>query len=43
MQTVAASTIPLGIHTIPEMTGIGLDESGARERYLDPSDWTSEA
>jgi NAD(P) transhydrogenase len=32
----AASTIPLGIYTIPEMASIGLDEKGARERYRDP-------
>ena len=32
----AASTIPLGIYTIPEMASIGLDETGARERYKDP-------
>ena len=32
----AASTIPLGIYTIPEMASIGLDEMGARERYRDP-------
>jgi len=32
----AASTIPLGIYTIPEMASIGLDEKGARERYKDP-------
>jgi NAD(P) transhydrogenase len=32
----AASTIPLGIYTIPEMASIGLDEDGARERYRDP-------
>lgn len=32
----AASTIPLGIYTIPEMAGIGLDEKNARERYKDP-------
>jgi len=32
----AASTIPLGIYTIPEMGSIGLDEKGARERYQDP-------
>ena len=32
----AASTIPLGIYTIPEMASIGLDEAGARERYKDP-------
>ena len=32
----AASTIPLGIYTIPEMPSIGLDEMGARERYRDP-------
>ena len=32
----AASTIPLGIYTIPEMASIGLDEQGARERYRDP-------
>jgi NAD(P) transhydrogenase len=32
----AASTIPLGIYTIPEMASIGLDEHGARERYRDP-------
>ncbi|MBS0151176.1 MAG: Si-specific NAD(P)(+) transhydrogenase [Nitrospira sp.] len=32
----AASTIPLGIYTIPEMASIGLDEMGARERYKDP-------
>ena len=32
----AASTIPLGIYTIPEMASIGLDEVGARERYKDP-------
>jgi NAD(P) transhydrogenase len=32
----AASTIPLGIYTIPEMAGIGLDEKAARERYRDP-------
>ncbi|MBX3324281.1 MAG: Si-specific NAD(P)(+) transhydrogenase [Nitrospira sp.] len=32
----AASTIPLGIYTIPEMSSIGLDERGARERYKDP-------
>mgnify|MGYP001581293653 FL=1 len=32
----AASTIPLGIYTIPEMASIGLDEKGARERYKHP-------
>ena len=32
----AASTIPLGLYTIPEMASIGLDEKGARERYRDP-------
>lgn len=32
----AASTIPLGIYTIPEMAGIGLDEQSARERYREP-------
>jgi NAD(P) transhydrogenase len=32
----AASTIPLGIYTIPEMASIGLDEMAARERYRDP-------
>ncbi len=32
----AASTIPLGIYTIPEMASIGLDEKGARERYREP-------
>jgi NAD(P) transhydrogenase len=32
----AASTIPLGIYTIPEMASIGLDEAAARERYRDP-------
>lgn len=32
----AASTIPLGIYTIPEMASIGLDERAARERYRDP-------
>jgi NAD(P) transhydrogenase len=32
----AASTIPLGIYTIPEMASIGLDEKGAREQYRDP-------
>ncbi len=32
----AASTIPLGIYTIPEMGSIGLDEKSARERYRDP-------
>ena len=32
----AASTIPLGIYTIPEMASIGLDEMGAKERYKDP-------
>jgi NAD(P) transhydrogenase len=32
----AASTIPVGIYTIPEMASIGLDEMGARERYRDP-------
>lgn len=32
----AASTIPLGIYTIPEMASIGLDEQSARERYRDP-------
>ena len=32
----AASTIPLGIYTIPEMASIGLDESSARERFRDP-------
>ena len=32
----AASTIPLGIYTIPEMASIGLDEQGARERYREP-------
>ncbi len=32
----AASTIPLGIYTIPEMASIGLDEMGARERYRNP-------
>lgn len=32
----AASTIPMGIYTIPEMASIGLDEKGARERYKEP-------
>lgn len=32
----AASTIPLGIYTIPEMASIGLDEHAARERYRNP-------
>jgi NAD(P) transhydrogenase len=32
----AASTIPLGIYTIPEMASIGLDERSAQERYRDP-------
>ena len=32
----AASTIPLGIYTIPEMASIGLDENAARERYREP-------
>jgi NAD(P) transhydrogenase len=32
----AASTIPLGIYTIPEMASIGLDEEAARERYRNP-------
>ncbi len=32
----AASTIPLGIYTIPEMGSIGLDEKSAQERYRDP-------
>jgi NAD(P) transhydrogenase len=32
----AASTIPLGIYTIPEMASIGLDEPSARERYREP-------
>jgi len=32
----AASTIPLGICTIPEMASIGLDETAARERYRNP-------
>ncbi|MBH0203249.1 MAG: Si-specific NAD(P)(+) transhydrogenase [Nitrospira sp.] len=32
----AASTIPVGIYTIPEMASIGLDEKSARERYRDP-------
>lgn len=32
----AASTIPLGIYTIPEIGSIGLDEKGAQERYKDP-------
>jgi NAD(P) transhydrogenase len=32
----AASTIPLGIYTIPEIGSIGLDEKSARERYRDP-------
>jgi NAD(P) transhydrogenase len=32
----AASTIPLGIYTIPEMAGIGLDEQNARERFQNP-------
>ncbi len=32
----AASTIPLGIYTIPEMASIGLDEKAARERYREP-------
>ncbi len=32
----AASTIPLGIYTIPEMASIGLDERSARERYREP-------
>lgn len=32
----AASTIPLGVYTIPEMASIGLDETSARERYRDP-------
>ncbi len=31
-----ASTIPMGIYTIPEMASIGLDEKGARERYKEP-------
>ena len=32
----AASTIPMGIYTIPEMASIGLDEKSARERYKEP-------
>jgi NAD(P) transhydrogenase len=32
----AASTIPLGIYTIPEMASIGLDEKAACERYRNP-------
>ncbi|MCA1959004.1 MAG: Si-specific NAD(P)(+) transhydrogenase [Nitrospira sp.] len=32
----AASTIPVGIYTIPEMASIGLDERSARERYRAP-------
>lgn len=32
----AASTIPLGIYTIPEMASIGLDETSAQERYREP-------
>lgn len=32
----AASTIPLGVYTIPEMASIGLDERSTRERYRDP-------
>lgn len=32
----AASTIPLGIYTIPEMGSIGLDETTAQERYKEP-------
>lgn len=32
----AASTIPIGIYTIPEMASIGLDEEAARERYRNP-------
>lgn len=32
----AASTIPLGIYTIPEMASIGLDEKAAQERYRHP-------
>lgn len=32
----AASTIPVGIYTIPEMASIGLDEQSARERYREP-------
>jgi NAD(P) transhydrogenase len=32
----AASTIPVGIYTIPEMASIGLDEQSARERYRQP-------
>lgn len=32
----AASTIPLGVYTIPEMASIGLDEKSARERYREP-------
>ncbi|BCA54830.1 putative soluble pyridine nucleotide transhydrogenase [Nitrospira sp. KM1] len=29
----SAQIIPMGIYTIPEMSSIGLDESGARKRY----------
>lgn len=32
----AATTIPLGIYTIPEMAGIGLDERSAKERFHNP-------
>jgi NAD(P) transhydrogenase len=32
----AASTIPVGIYTIPEMASIGLDEHSAHERYREP-------
>jgi NAD(P) transhydrogenase len=31
-----ASTIPLGIYTVPEMASIGLDEKTACERYRNP-------
>ena len=32
----AASTIPIGIYTIPEMASIGLDETSAQERFREP-------
>ena len=32
----AASTIPIGVYTIPEMASIGLDEKMAGERYRNP-------
>ena len=32
----AASTIPIGVYTIPEMASIGLDEKMANERFRNP-------